>query len=81
MKNKNLYQYSEISNFEDFRLEKERLMLKRKLIETSISLRYLHFREMFSVSNLLFSSAKEFIIAKISDLLDGLTKKVENDVN
>jgi hypothetical protein len=79
MKNRDIYQYSEISSFEDFRLEKERLILKRKLVETRLNISYLQFSEVFSVSNLMFSSVKEFIFPKIADFLGGLKIKVEDD--
>jgi len=78
MKNNNTYQYSEISTLEDFRLEKERLILQRKLIELKLNLSYLLISKVFSVSNLIFSLAKEFILPKISDFLGSLIKKVEN---
>jgi hypothetical protein len=78
---KNYYdnKYSEISSFEDFRIERERLIFKSILIEAKLNLTYLQVRKMFSVSNLLFSFAKEAILPKISDFLGTLIKKLEKE--
>jgi hypothetical protein len=73
--------YSEISTFEDFRIEKESLILKKKIIEVRLQVSYLHITKFFSLSNLLFSVAKEFILPKISDLIGSLIKKAEPDIS
>jgi hypothetical protein len=75
MKSNQKFDYPEISSFEDFRAEKERLIFRSRLIESKLSLNYLHFREMYSVSNLFISFAKETIFPKISDLIGELIKK------
>ena len=72
--------YSEISSFEDLQFEKERLVLKSKLIETRIKLDILLIRKVLSASNLVYSFTKEFVLPKISDFLRNLSDKVENEV-
>jgi hypothetical protein len=79
MKSNQKYNYSEISSFEDLRLERERLIFRSRLIESKLSLNYLHIREMYSVSNLFFSFAKETILPKISDFIGELIRKVGRD--
>jgi len=76
MKSNQKYDYSEISSFEDFRAERERLIFRSRLIESKLSLNYLHFREMYSVSNLLISFAMETVLPKISDFIGELVKKI-----
>jgi hypothetical protein len=71
--------YSHISSFEDFRAERDRLIFRNRLIESKLSLNYLHIREMYSVSNLFFSFAKETIFPKISDFIGELIRKVGID--
>jgi hypothetical protein len=66
--------YPGISSFEDFRLEKERLLLKMELIETRMSFNFEKIRSVFSVSSMLFSLAKEYLMPKISDFLGGMFK-------
>jgi hypothetical protein len=68
MKKSNDHYYHGIVTFEDFRLEKERLILKSKLIEAKINMEIIMIREVFSVSNLVFSFAKEYILPKISGI-------------
>lgn len=68
--------YSHITSFGDFRDEKERLIFRSRLIESRLSLTYLHIREMYSVSNLFFSFVKESVLPKIADYLGELIKKV-----
>jgi hypothetical protein len=75
--NNNNQAYSGISSFEDFKLEKERLLLKVELIETRLSFNFEKIRNVFSVSTMLFSLAKEYIMPKISDFLGGMFKKTE----
>lgn len=72
---KNNHLYSEISSFEDFQKEKEKLMLKRQLIEAKISLNFLKLTQSFSIGNLLISAGKEFILPKLSSLLGSFLKK------
>jgi hypothetical protein len=76
--NKDNYNYSGISSFEDFKLEKERLLLKVELIETRLSFNFEKIRNVFSVSTMLFSLAKEYLVPKISEFLGGMFKKAES---
>jgi hypothetical protein len=80
MKQNNIHPYSGISTFEDFKLEKERLILKKKIIEVKLEVSYIHITKFFSASNLLFSVAKELILPKISDFIGILIKKTEPDI-
>jgi hypothetical protein len=74
MKRNNNQPYSDIVSFSDFQLEKERLLLKKKLIETSLSLRFQQIGKIFSLSGSILSLAKEFILPRISGLLEWLLK-------
>ncbi len=64
MKENNFHPYSDISSFKDFHLEKEKLLLKRKIIETRIDLGFFYLRKAFSLSNLIFSVVKEYVLPK-----------------
>ena len=81
MKRSKDHHYSEISSFEDLRLEKERLKLKSKLIEARINMDILLIRKTFSVSNLILSFSREFVLPEIFDFLGDLSNKVENEEN
>lgn len=74
---KNNHIYSEINSFEDFQKEREKLLLKRELIETKISLNFHKLTQSFSIVNLLISAGKEFLLPKISTFIGGLLKKNE----
>ena len=76
MKKHNDSHYSEISSFEDFRLESEMLKLRSKLIEAKLNLTYLQIMKIFSVSNLISSVAKDVVLPKISDFLNVLISQV-----
>jgi hypothetical protein len=65
MKEKNINRYPEISSFKDFHLERERLLLKSKLIETRIDLEVYYIRRAFSISNLFFSFVKKYLQPRI----------------
>lgn len=78
MKSNNNHQYAEIDSFEDFKVEKERLIMKRKLIEARLNFSYLKITNLFSFSNLIFAFAKETILPKLSTILGKLIKKVES---
>ncbi|HNW57591.1 MAG TPA: hypothetical protein PLR88_07135 [Bacteroidales bacterium] len=71
--------FSEISSFEDFRKEKERLDFKSNLIEARLKLAYLQITERLSISNLVTSIARETVLPKISGFLGDLIKKVGTD--
>jgi hypothetical protein len=62
--------YNSIVSFEDFRHERQRLILKSKLIEARITMDIILIRQVFSVSNVLLSLAREFILPKISGLIE-----------
>jgi hypothetical protein len=79
MKSNRENKYSHISSFEDLRLEREHLIFKSRLIESKLNLTYLHIKEMYSVSNLFTSFAKETIFPKISDFIGELIKKVAKE--
>lgn len=79
MKNDYNNKYSEISSFEDFRFERARLKFKSKIIESKLKLTYMQVSNMFSISNLFNSLAKEVILPKISDFLGVLIRKVGNE--
>jgi hypothetical protein len=66
MKTNNDHPYHSITSFEDFHLEKERLILKGKLIEARINMEVILIRHFFSVSNLVMSFTREFILPKLS---------------
>jgi hypothetical protein len=76
MKSNHEHKYSEISSFEDLRIEREHLIFRSRLIEAKLNLSYLHVRKIFSVSNLFVSFAKESILPRISEYLGVLIKKV-----
>ena len=71
-------EYAEIASLEDFKLEKERLLLKAELIETRLRYNFEKIRNVFSVTSMVFSFAKEFIIPKISDFFGNLFNKAED---
>lgn len=77
MKNSQTSRFDEISSFEDFRLEIERQKLKRHLIEAKLNLNIAKFTRFFSLSNLIISYAKEYILPRISDFIGILLKKTE----
>ena len=81
MKKSQTYKYSYISSFEDFSIEKDRLIQKSKHIEERFNLSYQMINRVFSISNLLFSLVKEYVIPKISEFLGSLIKKVESKEN
>ena len=66
------YPYNSISSFEDFRLERQRLILKSRLIEAKINMEIILIKQLFSVSNAVLSLAREYILPKISGLLEEL---------
>ena len=75
MKRNNDHHYSGIDSFEDLRLERARLILKSKLIETKIRIDILETRELFSVSALLLSLARKFIPQDIFGIADAILRK------
>jgi hypothetical protein len=81
MRNKLIYDYSGISSFEDFRLEKERLKLKRQIVEARLNIDYLNISRIFSAANLILPFAREYLFPRISDLIGTLLGKTETDKN
>jgi len=75
MKRSKDYHYSEISSFEDLRLEKERLKLKSKLIGTKIKLDLIQTRELFSVPALVLSLARKYIPQNIYGIAEAIFNK------
>jgi hypothetical protein len=71
--------YSELTSFEDLRLERTRLILKSRLLETRISLNLEEIRQTFSFSGLAFSIVKEFFFSKIGNIVGFFTKNSTND--
>jgi hypothetical protein len=69
--------YSDLDSFDDLHLERMRLILKSRLLETRINMNLTGIRETFSFSGLAFSIVKENILPKISDLLGFLNMKGE----
>jgi hypothetical protein len=75
----NRLSYNSITSFEDFHLEKQRLLLKSKLVEAKINMEIILIREVFSISKLVLSLAKEFMLPRISDIIeDFLNTKDDN---
>ena len=62
MKNNQTSRFDEITSFEDFRLEIERQRLKRHLIEAKLNLEFSRITRLFSLSDLIVSYAKEYIL-------------------
>ena len=75
MKRNNDYHYSGIDSFEDLRLERARLILKGKLIETKIKIDVLQTKELFSVSALVLSLARKYIPQDIFGIAETIFKK------
>jgi hypothetical protein len=75
MKRNNNYKYSDITSFEDFYFEKERLILKRTLIEARINMDILLIRKAFSVSNIVLSLAREFVLGGLSGFIEEIFSK------
>jgi hypothetical protein len=75
MKRNNDYHYSGIDSFEDLRLERARLILKSKLIETKIKIDILQTREVFSVPALVLTLARKYIPQDIYGIAEAIFKK------
>jgi hypothetical protein len=81
MKNSQTSRFDEISSFEDFRLEIERQKLKRHLIEAKLNLDFSRITRLFSISNLIISYAKEYLLPRITDFIGIFLKKTEPGEN
>jgi hypothetical protein len=75
MKQNSGYRYSGITSFKDFRIEKERLNLKGKLMEAKMKLDVYNIRQAISVTNLIPSLIRDFGLTKISDTIEELFYK------
>jgi len=75
MRKNNDYHYSEITSFEDLRLERTRLVLRSKLIQTKIKIDMIQTREAFPLSALVLSVARKFIPHDIYEIVEGIIKK------
>ena len=75
MKKNNYYNISEISSFEDIRIERARLNLRSKLIETKIKIDIIQTKEALPLSALLLSVARKFIPQDIYEIVEGIIKK------
>jgi hypothetical protein len=71
--------YTGITSLEEIRLEKSRLLLKGKLLESRIALDVGGVREKFSLAALAASFARSFILPRVSDLLGSILKTVEKE--
>jgi hypothetical protein len=71
--------YNAITSFDDFQREKEILILKSKLIETRINMEIAVIRQVLSVTNMVLSFAKEFIMPRITTIIqDFFNSKKDN---
>jgi hypothetical protein len=77
MKKSNRYKYSEITSFEDFQFEMEKLKFEKKLIETKLNFRFSLIRDAFSASKIISSVAKEIVWPKVVAFIGDLTNKSE----
>ncbi len=77
MERNNYSYYSEITSFEDLQLERTRLILKGKLIETRINMNLTGIRETFSFSGIVLTMVKDFFFSRIGDILGIFTRKSE----
>ena len=77
MKRNNDYHYSGVSSFEDLKLEKSRLILKGRLLESRLKLDVLQIREFFSVTAIVASLARGSVLRKLYDLFGFLIHKTE----
>jgi len=75
MKKNNYYNISEISSFEDIRIERARLNLRSKLIETKIKIDIIQTKETLPLSALVLSVARKFIPQDIYEIVEGIVKR------
>ena len=75
MKRNNDYHYSGIDSFEDLHLERARLILKSKLIETKIKIDIIQTRELFSLPGLVLSIARKYIPKDIFSIAEAIFNK------
>jgi hypothetical protein len=75
------YNYSNIISFEDFQYEKEKLIFKKKLIETKLDFRFMLIKEAFSASKIISSVAKDIVWPKVLSFIGDITNKKEAEDN
>jgi len=75
MKKNNDYHYSGITSFDDLHLERARLILKSKLIETKIQIDILQTKEVFSISALVLSLVRKYIPQEIYGIAEAIFNK------
>lgn len=75
MKRNNDYHYSSVTSFEDLRLEKTRLILKSKIMESKIKLDVIQIGDMFSIQALVMTVLRKFIPSDIYDLIEKIFGK------
>lgn len=78
MRNSNHKKYAGISSFNDFSVEKGRLVQKSKKIRERIDVSFRVISKMASVSTQIFTLAKEIIVPKVSELFKGWLNKNVN---
>jgi len=76
MKRNNDYHYSWITSFEDIHLEKTRLILKSKLIESKINMDIIQVRDAFSVTTLVLTIVRKFIPPDIYEIIEEFFNKI-----
>jgi hypothetical protein len=75
MRKNNDSHYSGITSFEDLRLERTRLVLRSKLIETKIKIDMIQTKEAFPLSAVALSVARKFIPQDLYEIVEGIIKK------
>jgi hypothetical protein len=75
MKKNNDYHYSGITTFEDMKLERARLILKGRLIETKIKIDIIQTREVFSLSAMALALARKYIPQDIYSIVEAIFNK------
>jgi hypothetical protein len=70
MKRNNDHYYSGITSFEDIRLEKARLILKGKLMESKLNMDLIQLKETFSISAIVLAFARKFIPQNLTEILE-----------
>jgi hypothetical protein len=71
------HKYSAISSFEDFRVEKERLLFREKLTEAKLNLNFSSIVRVLSFSSLFNTVSREIILPKISQILGIIISRLE----
>jgi hypothetical protein len=75
MRKNNDHHYSGITSFEDLRLERTRLLLRSKLIQTKIKIDMIQTKESLPLSAMALSVARKFIPQDLYEIVEGIIKK------